>query len=171
MGLCADPNSAFERCLVNTLLNLASAALQALKQLLQQELILVDAAINALMLQLLQYDVLGRAAKLLGDQIRKELDDVTQLLNGLPLGLLDKSCLEWAHLNDGINGFIQNEVRPPIEQILFEAERIASFQDELNAAKRELDAFKQLLLDVIDLLDILILEAKCRETASQQKVA
>jgi len=164
---CTDINNAFARCLINTLLNLASAALQALKALLQQELAILEILIAELMMQLLQYDVLAQAEKAFADKLRTELDRITNLLNGLPLGLLDKACLEWANLNGGINGLIQNEIRPPIEAILYDLNRILSFREELNDLVSEYQALKQLLLDVIDLLDILILEAKCRESNTQ----
>jgi uncharacterized protein YhaN len=169
MALCVDLNNGiakkFAQCLINTLLNLASAALQALKQVLTAMLVPVDLAIAQLMVTLAQYDLLAQQYKAAEAVIKATLDQIQNKLNGLPLGLLDPTCFEWANLNGGINAFLQNEIRPPIDQILFELERLTSFQSELQALKAEYEALKALWLDTIDVLDTLILEAKCREAA------
>jgi hypothetical protein len=165
--LCIQTNNPtlnlFAQCLINTLLNLASAALQLLKTLIEQELVLIDAALVALLIQLEAADVLGQRVTLLKNFLEAEAQQIEQTLNALPFGLLDQSCTDWANLNGGINGFIQNEVLPPVEQILFELQRILSVQSELGALKMDYENLKTFLLDIIDLLDILILEKKCRE--------
>lgn len=164
--LCTNFNSAFARCVINTLLNMAVAALQALKSFLAIQVTFLDLLIAQLMMQLMQYDVLGAIVKKQADAARAIMDKATSMLNGLPLGLLDPACLEWAGIMDGINGLIQNEIRPPFEQILSELERLASFQDELQGLKNEYEALKQLLSDLLDLLEAVILEAKCRKAKS-----
>jgi len=163
--LCTDLNldSTFARCLINTLLNLSSSALEALQKLLQTEVVFIDFALTDLITQAIAADVLGQQATLAKNFAEAEIQQIEQLLNGLPLGTLDQSCLDWANLNGGINGFIQNEIVPPIEQILFELDRIISFQSQINALKTEYEALKQFFSDVISLLDSVILEAKCRE--------
>lgn len=163
MDLCTKYNSAFARCVINTLLNMAVAALQALKAFLQAQLVYLDLLVAQLMLQLMQYDVLGALMKAQADAVRALIDSMISMLNGLPLGLIDPACLEWAGIMDGINGYVQNEIKPPLEQILSELERLASFQDELQALKNEYEALKQLFMDLLDLLEAVILEAKCRQ--------
>ena len=170
MALCTDQDSTLSRCLVNTLLLLGSAGLQALQKFINAELALVDIELAELFTKLVQYDLLGQLAKKYGDFAEAELNSLVSVLNGLPLGLLDKSCLEWASLNDGINGFLQNEIVPPIQTIIYEVERVASFQSELVELQEGYQALKQLLNDTLDLLDTLILEAKCRELAGQQNI-
>jgi hypothetical protein len=168
--LCINSNSPilnmFAQCLINTLLNISAAGLQLLKQLIETELTLIDTALVALILQQEAADVLGQKTQLLANVINAEFDQIEHTLNSLPLGLLDQSCTDWANLNGGINGFLQNEVLPPVKQILFELARIASHQDELGEEKMEYENLKTFLLDIIDLLDLLILEAKCRANAT-----
>lgn len=161
--LCTKFNSAFARCVINTLLNMAVAALQALKAFLLAQLAYLDLIIAQIMMQLMQYDVLGMFMKQQADAVRKIVDNAISMLNGLPLGLIDPACLEWAGIMDGINDYIQNEIKPPLEQILSELERLASFSDELQALKNEYEALKQLFLDLLDLIEAVILEAKCRK--------
>lgn len=161
--LCTKFNSAFARCVINTLLNMAAAALQALKAFLMAQLAYLDVIIAQIMMQLMQYDVLGMLVKKQADAVRAFVDQMTAMLNGLPLGLIDPACLEWAGIMDGINDYIQNEIKPPLDQILSELERLASFQDELQALKNEYEALKQLFLDLLDLIEAVILEAKCRK--------
>jgi len=166
---CTDL-STFERCLVNTLLNLGAYGLEALQSFIRTELILIDAELAALLMQLLQYDLLGQLAKKYGDIANAEFNSLISVLNGLPLGLLDKECLGWANLSNGINGFLQNEIQPPFQQIIYEVERYASFQSELAALQSDFEQLKELLTGTLDLLDTLILEAKCRATAEGQNV-
>jgi hypothetical protein len=149
---------------------MAVAALQALKAFLIAQLTLLDVIIAQLMMQIMQYDVLGMLVKKQADAVRALVEKVTSMLNGLPLGVIDPACLEWAGIMDGINGFIQNEIRPPLEQILSELERLTSFQDELQALKNEYEALKQLFLDMVDLIEAVILEAKCRQAQGSQFV-
>jgi hypothetical protein len=153
------------QCLINTLLNLSSAALQLFKQFLEAELTFIDVAVYGLIVQLEAADILAQEVQAAKDFAEAELQQLEQLLNGLPLGLLDTSCTDWAGLNGGINGFLQNEIVPPVEQILFELNRVLSLQTELGLLKAEYEALKQFLLNVIDVLDLLILEKKCREAA------
>jgi len=169
-SLCSDPGNAFERCLINTLLNLGVAGLQALQKLIQAELALVDVAIANLIIQLSQYDLLGQFVKKEADFLEAEFDSILSILNGLPLGLLDKDCVSWAGLNDGINGFLQNEVRPPVEQILDAVKRYTSIQGELADLQSEYEQLKTLLNDTLELLQILILNAKCAELESGQNI-
>lgn len=168
-GLCVDLDSAilnkFAKCLINTLLNLAAAQLEQLKQLILAQIALLDVQIAALILRAAQYDILAQQYRLVAQAIRLQLDEIQNKLNALPVGLLDPSCLEWANINGGINQFFA-ALRAPLEDILNELERILSFQDELQRLRLEYEALKKLLLDTIDLLDALILEAKCREAAA-----
>jgi hypothetical protein len=163
---CTKFNSAFARCVINTLLNMAVAALEALKAFLQAQVVFLDVIIAQLMMQLMQYDVLGMIVKKEADAVRAFVDQMISMLNGLPLGLIDPACLEWAGIMDGINDYIQNEIKPPLDQILTELERLSSFQDELQALKNEYEALKQLFFDLIDLIEAVILEAKCRKAKS-----
>jgi hypothetical protein len=157
--LCTNLNSAFARCVI--------AALQALKAFLLQQVAYLDVIVATLLMQIAQYDVLGMIVKKQADAIRAFVDKMTSMLNGLPLGLIDPACLEWAGIMQGINDLIQNEIKPPLEQILSELERLASFQDELQALKNEYEALKQLFFDLIDLIEAVILEAKCRKAAEE----
>jgi hypothetical protein len=159
-------NNAFEKCLINTLLNLGAAGLQALKQVLNAELLLIDAALVTLIAQLLAADVVAQQAQLIYNVIQAEEAQLVSILNGLPLGLLDPSCTSWAGLNGSINQFIQQTVLPPINQILQDILRILSLQSELAALKAAWEALKAFFLGIIDLLTQLILEAKCRQAAS-----
>lgn len=163
--LCTKFNSAFARCVINTLLNMAAAALRALKLFLESQLVFLDMLIAQILMTLMQYDILGMFVKKQADMIRMLFDTILAALEGLPLGLIDPACLEWAGIMDGLTSFIENEIRPPIDQILRELERLASFQDELQALKREYEALKQLFLDLMDAIEACILEAKCRKNA------
>jgi hypothetical protein len=153
------------QCLINTLLNLSSAALQLFKQFLELELAFLDVAVFGLLQELEAADIESQRITLLKNFVQSEAQQLTQLLNGLPLGLLDTSCTAWAGLNGGINGFLQGEILPPVEQILNELQRCLSLQSYLNTTKADYEALKQVLLNTIDLLDLLILEKKCREAA------
>lgn len=168
LDLCAalGTDSTFARCLINTLLNLGAAGLQALKSVIMGELALLDVALVALIGQLLAADIVAQQAQLIYNVILAEEQVIVSTLNGLPLGLLDPSCTEWAGLSGSINGFIQNEVLPPINAILEDILRILSLQQEVGALKAIYEALKTFLLGIVDLLTELILEAKCRQNAS-----
>jgi len=165
--LCAPfGGGKFARCLINTLLNLAAAMLELFKQFLLSQILLLDAAIAALIAQLVEADILAIQVRLAHDIISGVFDGVTGFLNGLPLGLLDKECTDWAGLNGNIQDFINDEVRPPVDDLLDELERILSVQQALSFLKRQYEETKQTFLDMIDLLEELILEQKCREAAA-----
>jgi hypothetical protein len=169
MALCTDLDGGiagiFERCLINTLLNLAAAALEALKQVLLALLVPIDLAVAELIARLAQYDLLAQQLRLIRDAINGQIEALLERLNQLPLGLLDRECLAWAGINGSITNFLNGEIRPPLDQVLFELERLASFQSDLELLRNEYLAAKKLFTDVIDLLTTLILEAKCREAA------
>ena len=165
--LCVDfSQSQFSRCLINTLLTLSSSALGGLKALITLELTFVDAKLIDLIIQSEAADILGQQTTLLKNVVQAELNQIQSQLSSLPLGLLDQSCTDWATLNGGITGFLNNEIVPPISQILFELQRLVSMQSEIGALKSEYEGLKQYFLDVLDLLDEVILEAKCRENAA-----
>lgn len=166
MSACTNFNSSFVKCIINTLLNMAVAALEAFKAWLIAQSTVLDAYIAYLMMQALQYNVLGMLMKKAADVARALFEKALQALAGLPLNQIDPNCLEWAGIMGNLNELIDNEIRPPFERILEELERLTSFQDELEALKKQYEELKQLILDLIDLLEAVILEAKCRKAAS-----
>lgn len=162
--LCTNlgTGSTFARCVINTLLNLAAAALEALKLFLLSQIPFLDMIVAGLLMQLLQYDILGIWMKAQKEAIQAAMDEALSTLNGLPLGIIDPACLEWAGIMGSINDLIQGEIRPPIDQILNELERLLSFQEDVNALKTKYEEMKQSFLDLIDLIEAVLLEQKCR---------
>lgn len=158
-------NSTFARCLINTLLSLGAAALQILKEIVDTELLILDAELLSLLQHLIAADILAQKSQLYYNFILGQEAIIVNKINGLPLGLLDKNCTDWALLNGSISSIIQNQVLPPFNEILADLNRILSMQGELGAAKSATEALKTYFNNFADLLTELILEAQCRANA------
>lgn len=167
-GICIDIDNAvlrrFARCLINSLLDLASSQLEALKALIVAQLVYLDGLILAILVQAAQYDILAQQFKLAEAAIREQLDSLQDQINKIPRGELDTRCVEIALLNGTLNQVFA-QLRVPLETILEELERILSFQDELERLRQQYEKAKELFISLLDILDQLILEAKCLEAS------
>jgi hypothetical protein len=167
-GLCVDLDNPIlnflAKCLINTLLNMGAQQLEAFKAYLQAQLAVLDAQIAGLIAQAAAYDFLAQQYKLAEESVKKELDIIQAKIAGLPLKDLDPTCFEWASLYGGLNGLFA-AIRAPIEEILFELERITSFMDEIAKLRAEYEALKKFIFDLLAIIDILIVEAKCRQAS------
>jgi hypothetical protein len=168
-GICIDLNNSvlntFARCLINNLLDLSSGQLEALKKLIQAQLLILDGLIASLIAQALQYDILAQQYRLAEAAIRAQIQEIEDQINNIPRGDLDTRCLEIALLGGTLQAVFAR-LRAPLETILDELERILSFQDELERARLQYERAKELFLSLLDILDQLILEAKCIEAAN-----
>ena len=168
MALCIDLNNPvlnrFARCLINSLLDLSSGELQALKALILSQIALLDALIAAAILKALQYDILAQQYRLARKALEEQLADIQDKTNKLPRGDLDTRCLEIALLMGTLNQ-VYAQIRAPLDVILDEIDRIVSFADELQRIRQQYERAKELFVFLLDILDQLILEAKCMEAA------
>jgi hypothetical protein len=164
MSFCTDIKlGKFEVCIVNTLLNLSSTALQQLQNLLRAQIPILDALICEAILSIGSADLQTQQLRIQSDIAQQAITQAKSTLNSIPLGTLDTACTDWAIVNGSINSLFQNEIFARADQLLQEFKRATSIQSEASALKAEYEEQKQLLLDFISLLDSIILEAKCRE--------
>jgi hypothetical protein len=125
-------------CVKAILCGLSSAALNALQAVIDGQVALIQAQIVVYQTQLLQYDVLAIPVEVAQQVAQSYIDKVRNSAILLPLNLITE-CVDLGDFNLNLQQSIDVALATA-DDLAYEAIRLLSYRDDLNAIVQELNA-------------------------------
>jgi hypothetical protein len=125
-------------CVKKILCGLSSAALNALQSVIDGQVALIQAQIVVYQTQLLQYDVLAIPVEVAQQVAQSYIDKVRNSAILLPLNLITE-CVDLGNFNLNLQQSIDVALATA-DDLAYEATRLLSYRDDLNAIVQELNA-------------------------------
>ena len=124
-------------CVRSILCGLSSAVLNSLQAVIDAQIALIQAQIVVYQLQLLQYDVLATPVQAAQQIAQTYVDKVRGSALLIPLSLISE-CVDLGTFNLNLQQSIDVALATA-DELLYEATRLLSYRDDLNAIVEELN--------------------------------
>jgi hypothetical protein len=142
---------AFEACVQQILCSLSESALNDTQNLIDGQITLLQTQIAAYQTQLLQYDLIAPLIIASRNAAQTIVDQGKDVARFIPLRLIE-DCADLGNLTEDIQASIGNALYTA-DDLAFEATRLLSYREELNAIVNELNAAIEELTDFRVLID------------------
>jgi len=140
-----------DSCVRRVLCGLSDTALRALQGLIDGQVAILQAQIAVYQAQILQYDVLAIPVEIAANAAQTVVDQVREAAYLVPLNLI-ADCADLGYFNLNLTQSIDVAVSTA-EDAIFEATRLLSFRDELNAIVSELNGIIDQFTDIRSVID------------------
>jgi hypothetical protein len=137
---------ALDQCVKEIICTLSSAALSSLNVLIDGQKSLLQAQITQYQTQLLQYDLIAPAIQASRDAAQLIVDEARSITNFIPLNII-ADCVDLGDFYVNISGGIDLAIAYA-DDLTFEATRLLSYRDELNAIISEFNETIDQLTDI-----------------------
>jgi len=125
-------------CVKQILCSLSDSALRSVKALINGQISLIEAQIVVYQTQILQYDILSIPVEAAQQVAQAVVDEVRGSAFLIPLNAIN-GCVDLGSFNINLQRSIDVALSSA-DDLLFEAKRLLSYTDELNALVAELNA-------------------------------
>lgn len=142
---------ALANCVKEILCTLGDFVLRSLQALINGQIAIVQAQIVTFQTQLIQYDILAIPVQASADIARTFVDQVRNSAFLIPLNLIS-NCVDLGDFNLNLQQSIDVGLAV-FDDLIFEATRLLSFRDDLNAIVGELNALITQFTDISAVID------------------
>jgi len=137
-------------CVATILCGLSSAALNALQTIINGQIALLQAQIAIYQAQILQYDILAIPVEATRAAAQTILDKVKQSSTLIPINII-ASCVPIGDFKVNLMESL-NAATSAIDDVAFEAIRLLSFRDDLNAIVAQMNIMIVQFTDIRDVI-------------------
>ena len=138
-------------CVKRIICSLSDVALRSIQALIDGQVAILQAQIVVYQAQILQYDILAIPVEAAAAVAQLVVDKVREAAYLIPLNLITE-CVDLGDFNLNLNQSIDVAVSTA-EDAIFEATRLLSFRDELNAIVNELNNIIDQFTDIRSVID------------------
>lgn len=138
-------------CVKSILCGLGDSALRSIQGLIDAQVALLQAQIAIYQTQLLQFDILALPIEAARAGAQAIIDEALEAATIIPLNLITE-CVDLGDFNISINEAL-NLALTGLNDLAFEATRLLSYRDELNAIVSELNATIDQFTDIRSIID------------------
>lgn len=148
---------ALDQCVKEIICTLSNAALNSLNSLIDGQKSLLQAQITAYQTQLLQYNIIAPAVQASKDAAQLVVDKARSITNLIPLNLISE-CVDLGDFYVNISGMTDLTIGYA-DDLAFEAVRLLSYEDELNAIINEFNETIDQLTEIQLIIDECLIES------------